>query len=267
MIKLIASDLDGTLLDPAGKLPNDVFPLLSVLEERGILFLPASGRQHHNLKKLFAPFSEKLVTICENGALVRRGDETLFRNPLSDDRAAATIRAVRQYPSLDILLCCENTAYIESKNASFRAKAHASYSACEEVDDLEARLGKGDVCKVSVYDTQGAANYAGMLLPPLLSGVKLVVSGAHWCDIVAPNTDKKNALVQVQALYHLAPEECMAFGDQMNDLGMFEVCAHTRAVKNAVPEVLAAARKIIPSNVENGVVQELTELIEGDFYV
>lgn len=82
MIKFIATDLDGTLLDGEGALPSEIFPLVARLSECGILFAPASGRQYANLKKLFFPVWEKLLFICENGALVRRGEETLYLDPI-----------------------------------------------------------------------------------------------------------------------------------------------------------------------------------------
>lgn len=83
MIRFIATDLDGTLLDPQGRLPGGIFPLAERLSARGILFAPASGRQYANLRQLFLPVWEKLLFICENGALVKRGGETLFVDPLS----------------------------------------------------------------------------------------------------------------------------------------------------------------------------------------
>lgn len=267
MMKLIVSDLDGTLLDPQGNLDKDVFPLLSKLEERGILFVPASGRQHHNLYKLFTPLSEKLVFICENGALVRQGRRTLYSSPLLAERARSVIRAARSVGGLQILLCCENTAFIETTEEPFRTKAHASYTNCLEVDDLEKYLSQETVCKVSIYDLKGSKNYAEKVLPPLLDGVKCVVSGGHWLDVIAPETDKRNALRVVQERFGVTPDECMVFGDQMNDLGMFEVCTHTRAVANAVPEVRSAAKKIIPSNAEKGVFQELEAFLKGENYV
>lgn len=55
MIRFIATDLDGTLLDPQGQAPRGIFPLAERLSARGILFAPASGRQHANLRQLSFP--------------------------------------------------------------------------------------------------------------------------------------------------------------------------------------------------------------------
>ena len=81
MIKLIATDLDGTLLDGERKLPAEIFPLIERLYSAGILFAPASGRQYASLQELFRPVEDKVVFVCENGALVKYRGETLFSRP------------------------------------------------------------------------------------------------------------------------------------------------------------------------------------------
>ena len=70
-IKLIACDLDGTLLHPGEREPrSEAFELIDELHRRGIVFMPASGRQCASLRYLFAPVADELAYVCENGALV-----------------------------------------------------------------------------------------------------------------------------------------------------------------------------------------------------
>ena len=71
MIRLIASDIDGTLL-PYGEhtIPDKVFEEIHRLERKGILFCPASGRQYTSMRRLFAPVADKIPFLCENGAVV-----------------------------------------------------------------------------------------------------------------------------------------------------------------------------------------------------
>ena len=78
MIRLIACDLDGTLLDPSGALPQGIFETIEKLYKRGILFCPASGRQAVALEKMFAPVADKILIMAENGAIVWRGGKTLY---------------------------------------------------------------------------------------------------------------------------------------------------------------------------------------------
>ena len=68
-IKLIACDLDGTLLHPGEREPrSEAFELIDELHRRGIVFMPASGRQYASLRYLFAPVPDELAYVCENGA-------------------------------------------------------------------------------------------------------------------------------------------------------------------------------------------------------
>lgn len=81
MIKLVASDLDGTLLMKGAQgLPEDIFPLIRQLKELGILFVAASGRQYANMKKMFAPVADDMAFICENGGLAVYHEKVMYQN-------------------------------------------------------------------------------------------------------------------------------------------------------------------------------------------
>ena len=78
MIKLIASDLDGTLLyGRDNTVSEEMFEMIREMKKKGIIFAAASGRQYHNLKKLFAPVWQDMAFICENGAAVFYEDKII----------------------------------------------------------------------------------------------------------------------------------------------------------------------------------------------
>ena len=106
-----------------------------------------------------------------------------------------------------------------------------------------------------------AAGVVGGQLPGLLKGVRLIPSGEHWCDVAAPTADKGNAILEIRKILGFSEDECMAFGDHMNDEGMLRACGHPRAVANAVPAILGLAEKVIPANTEGGVLTELETLL------
>ena len=88
MIRLIFSDMDGTLLDENGRLPEEFGDLYLRLRERGIISAPASGRQYASLRRTFAPWQEEMIFVAENGTMVvDRGGRELFASPV--DRALA----------------------------------------------------------------------------------------------------------------------------------------------------------------------------------
>ena len=82
-IKMICSDLDGTLLQYGRKeLEPEVFPLIEALADRGILFCPASGRQYTSEKKLFAPIADRCAFLCENGGVLYKDDVCIGKTPM-----------------------------------------------------------------------------------------------------------------------------------------------------------------------------------------
>lgn len=82
-IKLICSDIDGTLLQYGKKeLESEIFEQIRELHRRGILFCPASGRQYTSLRKLFAPVADCCVFLCENGGVIYKDEQCIAKNPM-----------------------------------------------------------------------------------------------------------------------------------------------------------------------------------------
>ena len=95
MIRLVASDLDGTLLlHKAQSLPEEIFSLIRQLEELGIMFVAASGRQYPNMTKLFAPVASEISYISENGALAVDHGEVLYQDSFDRELANEIISAI-----------------------------------------------------------------------------------------------------------------------------------------------------------------------------
>ncbi|KFK48063.1 HAD family hydrolase, partial [Vibrio vulnificus] len=77
-MKFIAADMDGTLLDPSGKLAPEFFHIYQTLEDKGIIFAAASGRQYYSLRETFAPINDRMMFIAENGTLVMHQGKELY---------------------------------------------------------------------------------------------------------------------------------------------------------------------------------------------
>lgn len=262
MIKLIASDLDGTLLDQKGNLPQEIFPIVRRLFERGVLFVPASGRQADNLENMFAPVKDQCAFIMENGALVRYQGQTLLLNPLAPEKVKSTLDIVRKTQGAYPILCSDKIAYIENDIEPFFTRTTTPYASYKLVKNLDEVIGKVPCCKISVFSEKSAIEQGYKALLPYSDGVKLTVSGGHWCDVSAPTAHKGAAIQKLQAFFHIKREESLAFGDQMNDVELLRACAHTAAPKNAHPLIKAQADKIIPANTDGGVLKALTAMLE-----
>lgn len=262
MIKFIATDLDGTLLDSKKNLPQEIFPLIEKMSRRGIIFSPASGRQYASLLEFFAPVADRLAFICENGALVKYRGETLYLDPIPDGCVKRALDGIRAIPHLYPMLCGVRSAYIEKIEEPFRTYAHAAYTACEETDDLDGVIGREPICKIAVFDALGAAEHCMKLLPPRLPDLRTILSGYDWCDVSAPEADKGEAVRFLRGHFGLKREECVAFGDHMNDYGMLMECGHAFVPENAYAPLKEQIGQTVPSNDEGGVVMKIKELLK-----
>ncbi|MEZ0447035.1 Cof-type HAD-IIB family hydrolase [Cellulomonas sp. ICMP 17802] len=254
-IRLIAVDMDGSLLDDEKRIHDDFWPLLDELDRRGIRLCPASGRQYATLRRQFG--RDELVYIAENGSYVVQHDEEISSDGLSLAAARAAVEVVRAATHLDLgtVVCGKRSAYVERSDAAFLDQATPYYARLAVVDDLTAV--QDDVLKVAVYDFGSAATGAGPLLQPF----DALVSGEHWVDVMSPTADKGHALRAVQDALGITAEQTMAFGDYFNDIGMLDAAFYSFAMDNAHPDVRAHARFVAPANTENGVVRTISSVL------
>ena len=110
---LVVSDLDGTLIKPnTAALEPRTLELIEGLLDAGIPFMPASGRQHPNVRWLFEPLAERLSFVSENGVLAHIGDELVYRATLERDLGLEIVRTILERPNCEPMVSGEKTYYI-----------------------------------------------------------------------------------------------------------------------------------------------------------
>lgn len=113
MIKLIASDLDGTLLlNGAQSLSEELFPLIKKLKEMGILFVAASGRQYANMKRMFAPVADEIAYISENGGLALQNDKVLYQDSFDPALVKEIVTAIQENDGSEFSCSTKDYYYI-----------------------------------------------------------------------------------------------------------------------------------------------------------
>jgi Cof subfamily protein (haloacid dehalogenase superfamily) len=261
-IRLVAVDLDGSLLDDAKRIHPSFWRLLDALDERGIVLCPASGRQYATLRRDFG--RDDLVYIAENGAYVVHRGREISSDTVPWGNVAAGIEAVHALTlagaDVGTVLCGKRSAYVERSDAPFLAQAQPYYARLAVVDDLMA-VRDDEILKLAVYDFGAVERGAAAALATLEGPVHVVVSGQHWVDVVSPTADKGRALAAVQRTLRIGREQTMAFGDYLNDLGMLEAAGWSYAMDNAHPAARAAARFVAPGNNDNGVVRTVAAVL------
>ena len=264
-LRLVVTDMDGTLLDGRGRVPADLGETVARMRERGVLFAPASGRQLGNLRRVLGPLADDALLIAENGAYAVLGDRQIHDDVLGRDAAAKVVGAVRELAGagrdVGAVLACRRMARIERRDAPFVEQAATYYAQLEIVDDLLAAP-LDDVLKIAVYDFGVAERDSGPQIRQAVPDLQTVASGLHWTDVMSTVGSKGRALSIIQEHLGVSPEQTAVFGDYLNDLELYDHAELSFAMANAHPRVLARARYIAPANDEGGVTRTLRALLE-----
>ncbi|MFD8504774.1 Cof-type HAD-IIB family hydrolase [Streptomyces sp. NPDC059687] len=262
-IRLVVTDMDGTLLDGAGRIPEDLWPLLAELRRRGVLFSPASGRQYAALARQFADAGDGMVFVAENGTYVVRDGVELGSDPLDAAVAARVIGRTRLLAAegVDVgaVLCGKESAYVERADEAFVTEVKRYYALLRIVDDLTAV--EDEFLKVALYDFGPVERTTAPALAPFAKSHQVVVSGEHWVDIMNATANKGAALRRLQRELGITPAQTLVFGDYLNDLEMLDTAEWSFAMANAHPDVLRRARYVAPPNTEYGVLSTISRLM------
>ena len=263
-IRLIAADMDGTLLDDDKELHDHFWPLADELFARGILFCPASGRQYHTLHRAFGQVADELVYIAENGAYVVRGREEISADPVAPDVVRRIVLAVRALADagadVGLVVCGKRSAYVERTDPPFQAETVEYYAALQALPDVLERP-EDDILKVAVFDFGPAEQRTAPALARFAGEVQVTVSGEHWVDLQNLGTSKGSAIRAIQRKLGITREQTMVFGDFLNDLEMMDAAHYSFAMDNAHPLLAERARFTAPPNTANGVIRTISAVL------
>ncbi|MCE9655496.1 Cof-type HAD-IIB family hydrolase [Clostridium celatum] len=261
MIKLIATDMDGTLLNSKNEIQEGFYEIFNELKEKEIIFAAASGRQYYNLLERFKGLDRYMMFIAENGTFVVYKGEELVVNPLDINLAREIIKVVRNIDNAYAILCGKNSAYIESNDERIIEQTEKYYARYEIVDDLTKV--EDEVLKVAICDFDGAEHNSNRYFDDFRDKTQVAVSGQLWLDIMAKGINKGVAIKEIQEQLGISFEETMVFGDYLNDLEMMGSAYHSYAMENAHDDLKKAARFITKSNDESGVVHAIKTFLNN----
>lgn len=261
MIKLIVSDMDGTLLNDEKKIAPGFYDLLPQLKEKGVRFVVASGRQYPSLKLDFAEHIQDVTVIAENGAFVVEDGKELYFRGMDQSQLTKCLDLIGEMPDVEPLLCAKYCAYTSSRELYELLAAPKFHYEMRLVDSLYG-ITEG-VTKVSLIKHSGTGAEAcyQKLAPLLPEDVTLVVSGEGCLDTGLKGVHKGAAVAQLQKMWNITPEETVVFGDQCNDVEMFQQASFSYAMENAAPQVRAQARFVAGSNNDGAVVKVIRKLL------
>lgn len=279
-IRIVALDLDGTLLDSEKRLSEVNRDALARAAEKGVEIVPTTGRFFGMMPPAVRdlPFVRYAITI--NGAQVydRETDMAIVRDEIPLDMALGVMEVLDRY---DVIYDCYRqnwgwmTAALQEKAADYATNEHYLRMVREfrkPVPELKAHLretaANGDVQKIMLFAANRERSAAIDRLRGLSDEIaacfpEIKVTASTWnnLELNIRTAHKGNALRRFAEHLGLTLENCMVFGDGMNDFTMVEAAGLGIAMANAEPEVKRVAKDIVPSNDEDGVARGIEKWI------
>ena len=273
-LKIIALDLDGTLLDSQKRLSDVNRAALAAAAERGALVVPTTGRFFGMMPEAVRnlPFVRYAITI--NGAQVydRETDAAIVREEIPLEMAREVMALLDGY---DVIYDCYRSNWgwmseaFKAKAEDYATDGHYLRMIREfrrPVPELKAHLAAtaadGDVQKIMLFTRRDASEGATREIAAAVSArfpeVKVTNSTWNNLEINIRTAHKGRALARFAEHLGLSLANCISFGDGANDLTMVEAAGVGVAMANACPEVLAAADYVTASNDEDGVAAALS---------
>ena len=264
MIKLIATDLDGSLLNDEKQTPSDLDWVLEQLEEKGVAFAAVTGRNFHATEPALGERAYKMICVCNNGANIYENGVNTINHPITQNQVHRTITAIREMDNTAPLIFTLDKCYSAPGPESFMEWAKAPYSPIEWVDSYDELYNITDeVYKISVYDGSGQIeDYSyPVLRNEMEKDCAVYISGEIWVDVVNTNASKGAGLRILQEKLGVTKEETMAFGDYHNDATLLAEAGYPFVMENGVQRLKDKYPLRADYNNNGGVTKAITEYV------
>ncbi len=266
MEKLIALDVDGTLLNSRGNVPASAVEAVERARSMGVRVVLATGRSAPEAVWLTdAAGCDCRAVVLGGGAVIDAATgRHLRRWDMADGLGARVLELLEGQPLYSMVFAGEVNLLDPASEIYFRKNYpyDCYFDNTTVADDLPAYLRAHRLPLTKVYATGEASCF-----PPLLErlgclpGLTLTSSGADNFEVLAQGTDKGRALCLLAAEWGIAPEDIAAVGDSDNDLAMLRAVGWPVAMGNASAEVKRAARMVTDSNDRDGVARAIDRLL------
>ena len=259
-VQVVATDLDGTLLSPAGTVSSRTAEAVAAARAAGIHVLPVTGRPPQSLWDLATTAGLGPLGICSNGAVVvDLAEQSVVEvDHLPGELAAELVHRSRRIEP-EIRFAVDNLESFTHETTFFERTVDWD-EVVYETDDLTPVLATGCLKLIARRPGLSAAELIARLEPALGPAVHLTTSGLDWVDIGAVGITKATALARVCGRLGAGAPEVVAVGDNHNDLTMLAWAGRGLAMANAAEVIRASADAVLPGNHDEGVAVLLERL-------
>lgn len=259
-IKIVASDMDFTLLDDAGHMPEAIHDRIRALEAAGKIFCAASGRPHHTLVQMFERDLEHMAIIADNGAIVSVRGHVIYTSEIPREHWMRIARFSLEQGHPPFLCGVERAYTVEESRryGDFASTFMKRIDYLPALDEVSAPIVKFSAL---VPKANGKEVFDRAYGPAFGAEASVTVGGTKWIDYMNRGVDKGSGLSTLCAHLGVDARDACAIGDNYNDIEMFEAAGHSYLVSNAGLHMMPYADYRAPSNNEAGVVQVIDAIL------
>jgi len=253
--RLVATDLDGTIVRSDGTISARTIAALSSIERAGAQLVFVTGRPPRILGDIAAAFGAQGAVLCSNGALIydMHAGRVIGEHLIPPPQLAEAARRLREAIP-EIGLAVESAKGITG-DSRYETGAWDDNEAIPRLPDAEL-FSRPAAKLLGRHPWLSADELLALAAPAVGDTVSVYHSnGTRLVEASAAGVSKASALADLAAEHGISPAAVVAFGDMPNDLPMLAWAGTSYAVANAHPDVLAAADHVIASNDEDGVAQ------------
>lgn len=261
-IKLIVSDIDGTILNEKSECSSCVRKALEDVQKLGVKVVLATGRMFMGADPVRESLGLDTPVICYQGAMVRKGDEILYQNPVPNSLAREIIEISRAR-GFHLNLYNDDTLIVEDDNKQYMKDytqgRFTTYKVVKSFDDIEL----GDVSKLLciTYNEDEIISLQKELSKQFEGKLAIVRSHKYYLEFTDINATKGNAMNFLKKLWNINTDEVFASGDQDNDFDLLKNAGVKIAMGNASEKLKSIADYICPTINEDGLAVAIDKYI------
>ena len=247
-IKLVVTDIDGTIMKMNGTLQPEIIKTFKALQEKNIKVVIATGRMYSATKNIIETLELDTPVICYQGAMIRDNNNVYFEKSVEKNIASEIIDGIRSYGA-HINLYLRDRLIVESDDKYIAEYAGDRGLAYEVVDDLQKVVDDATKILAIDEDTQKVTLIRDNMRKKY-PNLNIVKSTNYFCEFVNIEADKGFAIEFLAKTWGIAMDEVLAIGDQDNDIEMIKVAGTGIAMGNGSPAIKREADYVCPT-VEN----------------
>lgn len=262
-IKLVATDMDLTLLADDKSIPAGVDERIDALAKNGVLFCAASGRPALALRESFPAHHQDMALVADNGASVYLRDELVYRDLIDRDLYHEVLALATATEGSVPVLCAFDDAYVLERDRCHEDVVSIYYRSITYVESFEEL--DVDSNKISIYFPGWDSKQKNdeVYSPAFASRLYLTCAGNEWLDFMNIGVDKGSGIRHLAQHLGIDLSDIAAFGDTYNDIPMLDIVGHSYVMANAAEHMHDHGKFLAPSNNEAGVLTVIDHIVDA----